>query len=203
MDISNQHPLGVLIIVSLGIFIIIIFIRVWFIKYNQDKIIIFRGVLDEVYNILSELPGEEGASIIVILTWESCRWTSTPHSLFFPLDNYSVNGINGTIIIIIELEDHILLQYIGFALLIIFLGDGGIPIFLNVGTEFPHRRRLTISRRLVSRVSKVFFKNIPIIDGFLLVNYFRELGLAAEYSLFPRAFNLSPDHLSCTKRGKE
>ena len=57
MDISNHHRLGIFVVVSLGIFIIIIFIRIWFISYHQDQIIILRGVLDEADNILGELPG--------------------------------------------------------------------------------------------------------------------------------------------------
>ena len=64
---SNQHRLGILIFFSLGLFIIIIFIRIWFINYHQDKIIILRVVLGEVDDVFSELPGEEGVGIIVLL----------------------------------------------------------------------------------------------------------------------------------------
>ena len=54
--------------------------------------------------------------------------------LLFPLKIYWVDVIYYTIIIILELEAPIFLQGNGFALLIIFLGAGGLPIFLNIGT---------------------------------------------------------------------
>ena len=56
MKISNQHRLGIFIILSLGISIIIILVRIYFINYPQEQIIILRGVIDEVDEILSELP---------------------------------------------------------------------------------------------------------------------------------------------------
>ena len=78
------------------------------------------------------------------------------------------------------MEAPILLQDLGFTLLIIFLCGGGLSIFLNIGTEFPHMRRLTISRRLIKIVPKFLLKNSPIIYGILLVTHFRELGLAVD-----------------------
>ena len=80
--------------------------------------------------------------------------------------------------IILELESPILICELGFALLIIFLGGGGLPIFINVCIELPHMRRLKISRRLVSRLPKVLLKIRPIIDVLTLVTPFRELGIA-------------------------
>ena len=56
MKISNQHRLGIFIILSLGISIIIILVRIYFINYPQEQIIILRGVIDEVDEILSEIP---------------------------------------------------------------------------------------------------------------------------------------------------
>ena len=58
MASSNQHCLGIFIIVFMGLFFIIIFIRRWFINYPQDPIITFRGVLDELDDIFSELTGD-------------------------------------------------------------------------------------------------------------------------------------------------
>ena len=88
-------------------------------------------------------------------------------------------------------------------MLIIFIGGGGIPIFLNVGTELPHRRRLPIYRRPIRRVTKVFLKIIPIIDGIPLVTPFTDLGLAVENFLLLQAFNFGPVTLGFTQRGKE
>ena len=45
---SNQHCLGIFIIFTLGVFIVIIFIMRCFINYPQEKIIILRGVIDEL-----------------------------------------------------------------------------------------------------------------------------------------------------------
>ena len=67
MASSNQRCLGIFIIVSFLFFVIVISIRRWFINYLQDLIIIFMGGLDEVDEILSELPGDEGFSILVFL----------------------------------------------------------------------------------------------------------------------------------------
>ena len=63
----NQHCSGIFVIFTLGIFIVTVLIRRWFINYPQDQIIILRVVFDEVDEILSELPGCEGVRIIVIL----------------------------------------------------------------------------------------------------------------------------------------
>ena len=77
-------------------------------------------------------------------------------------------------------------------MLIILLGISGIPVFINVGTEFPHRRRLNISRRLIRRVPEVFLKISPILDVILLVTPFRDLGLEVEDGLFLQEFNFYP-----------
>ena len=67
MAISNQNCLGSFIVVSLVIFIITIFIKIWFNNYPQYQIIILGVVLDEVGDILSKLPGCEGVIIIILL----------------------------------------------------------------------------------------------------------------------------------------
>ena len=67
VDSYNQHRLSIFIVSSLGLFVIFIFIRIWFINYPQDQIIMLRGVIDEVYEILSELPGSNGFRILVLL----------------------------------------------------------------------------------------------------------------------------------------
>ena len=107
-----------------------------------------------------------------------------PHSFLFSLNIARFNGIDYTIIIILELDSPILIRGLGFAFLIIFLGGGGLPIFINVGTELPHRRRLTIPRRLIRRVTKVLFKIIPAIYGLTRVTLFRDLGIAVEDVIF-------------------
>ena len=63
----NHHCLGILNIVYFGIFIIVILISIWLINYDQEQIFILRGVLDEIDEILSELPGDEGVRIILLL----------------------------------------------------------------------------------------------------------------------------------------
>ena len=67
---------------------------------------------------------------------------------------------------------------------IIFLGGGGLPILLNIGTESPRRRRLPISRRLIRRLPEVFLNISPKIDGIPLVNTFKDLGTCVEHVLF-------------------
>ena len=57
-----------------------------------------------------------------------------PITLFFSLKIDRLDGIDDTIVLILELESPITLQYIVFALLTIFLGGGCLQIFLNVGT---------------------------------------------------------------------
>ena len=107
------------------------------------------------------------------------------------------------IVIILELELHILLWEFGFTLYIIFLGSGGFPIFLNVVIELPQKRRLPIYRRLSRIVTGVLLKIIPIIYGLPPVIPFRYLAIAVDYCLFPQAFNFDPVPLYCTQRGKE
>ena len=87
--------------------------------------------------------------------------------------------------------------------MIIFLGGSGLPIFLNVGTESPHRRRITIFRRLIRRVTRVLLKMIPIIDVLTLVTNFGYLGISVEDYLFLQAFNFGPVPLSFIQHGKE
>ena len=86
---------------------------------------------------------------------------------------------------------------------LIFLGGGGLTIFLNVGTEFPHRSRLLIYRILIRRVTKVFLKISPLIYGIPLVTIFRDHGLSVDYDLFIQASNLGPVPMACTKIVKE
>ena len=57
-----------------------------------------------------------------------------PPLLPFSLDITRVDSIDYTIIIILELDPPIVLQDIDSTLLIIFLGGGGLPIFLNLRT---------------------------------------------------------------------
>ena len=203
IDGSNQHRLGTFVILSLGIFIVIILIRIWFINYPPYQIIILRGVLDEVDEILSELPGDKGVSINVLLPHGMLADDhSPPITYFFPLNIARVDGIGDNIIIILELDDPILLQELDFALLIIFIGGGGLPIFLNIGTEFYHWSRLPISIRLISRLPKVFLKIIPSIDRIPLVTPFRDLGISVDNGLFLWTFKFGTDPLACTQRGK-
>ena len=49
----NQHRLVILIIVSLGVFFVIIFMRRWLINYTQDQVIILRRFFGEIDKILS------------------------------------------------------------------------------------------------------------------------------------------------------
>ena len=67
MAIFNYHRLGILFIISLYIFIIIIFIRVWFVNYPQEQIIILMVALDELDVILSEPSGGKCVRGIIIL----------------------------------------------------------------------------------------------------------------------------------------
>ena len=112
-----------------------IFIGRCFINYPQDQIIILRGVLDEVDDILSTLPGDEDIRILVLPSHGKLAYFR-PHPIpyYFTLHISRFNGIDDTMIIILELESPILLQNIGFTLLIIFLHDGGLPISFNVDT---------------------------------------------------------------------
>ena len=90
------------------------------------------------------------------------------------------------------MDPPVLLQELSLALLIILLGSSGIPVFINVGTELPHRRRLNISRRLIRRVPKVFLEISPILDGIILVTTFRDLGLEVEDGFFLQELNFYP-----------
>ena len=165
----------------MGLFIIIILIRIWFINYTQDQIIILRGAIDEVDEILSELPGDEGVRIIVLLPHERLAYGHpSPVNSLFTLKIPRFYGIYDTIIITIEMEATILLQNLCFYLLTIFLGGGGLLIFLNAVMELLHMRRLPISSIIIRRVTKVLLKMIPIIDGIPLVTPYRDLGLAVE-----------------------
>ena len=163
-----------------------------------------RGVLDEVDEILSELTGDEGVRVIVLLPhWRLAYVHPPPIIFFFPINIYRVDGMYDNIVIILELELHILLWEFGFTLYIIFLGSGGFPIFLNVVIELPQKRRLPIYRRLSRIVTGVLLKIIPIIYGLVLVTTFIYLLLAIEDSIFLLAFNFFPVLMDCTQRGKE
>ena len=60
-----------------------------------------RGVLDEVYDILSELPGEEGARILALLPHRRLEdGHLSPIPYFFSLKIARIYGIDYTIIII-------------------------------------------------------------------------------------------------------
>ena len=90
-------------------------------------------VLDEVYKILSKLPGYKGVRIIEPLPHGRLSDVYSPAiNPFLPLNISRVYGIDDTIIIILELEPPILLHDIGFALFIIFLDGGDLSIFINV-----------------------------------------------------------------------
>ena len=131
---SNQHCLGIFIIFTLGVFIVIIFIMRFFINYPQEKNIILRGVIDDLDEILSELPGDEGVRIIILLPHgRLAGFHPYPITYFFSLNITWDNGIYYTIIIILEMYSPLLLQEIGFALLIIFLGGVGLSMFLSLG----------------------------------------------------------------------
>ena len=163
-----------------------------------------RGVLDEVDEILSELPGGDGFSIIVIIPHGRISdGHPSPIPYFFSLKISMVDGIDYTIIIILELDPPILLQDLGFALLIIFICGNGLPISINLGTELPHKRRMYISRIIISMLPKVFLKISPIIYGLPLVTPFRNLGLTVDNCLFLHTFNFSTVPLVLTRRGEE
>ena len=107
----NQNYLGILIIVSLGILIIIILIRRGFIKYYQYQITILRGVMNEVDEILSELPGEEGVRITFIFPHgRLVDGHPSPITSFLSPNIARLYGIYYTIITTLELEAPILLQ---------------------------------------------------------------------------------------------
>ena len=67
MDSSNQHHLGLFIIALLRLFNVIIFISLSISNDNQDQIIILRGVLDDIDDILSEILGHEGVVVLVVI----------------------------------------------------------------------------------------------------------------------------------------
>ena len=118
----NQNCLGILIMIYLGLLIIIIFIRRWFINYTQDQIIILRGVLDELDEIFSELPGDEGVRILLLHTHgRHADGHPPPFPSFFPLKIAKVYGIDYNIIIILELEAPIIIKQLVIDLLKIFL----------------------------------------------------------------------------------
>ena len=90
----NQNFVSIFIIVSFGIFIIIIFFSRWFINYYQDQTIILRGVLDEVDEIISELPGDEGVRILVLLPHGRLADDNpSPITYLFQLNISRVDGI--------------------------------------------------------------------------------------------------------------
>ena len=91
-------------LVSFGLFIVIIFIRIWFINSPQDQIIILRGVFDEVDEIISELPWDEGVGIVVILPCgRLIDGHPSPITYLFSLNIVGVDGIDDTTITILEL----------------------------------------------------------------------------------------------------
>ena len=126
-----------------------------------------------------------------------------PPSPYFSLNIPKVDVIDNDIIIILELESPILIQYLGFALLTVFLGGGGLSICIIVGIQFTHKSKMPISRRLIRILPKVFFKIIPIIDEFILVNPFRDLGTAIEGGMFLQEFNFGPVPMAYTQGGEE
>ena len=94
VDSSNQHYLGIFVVVSLDIFIIIIFVRMWFINYPKDQIIILRGVFYEVDEILGEFPGDEGVRILVLLPHgRLADGNPSPITYLFQLNISRVDGI--------------------------------------------------------------------------------------------------------------
>ena len=94
VDSSNQHYLGIFVVVSLDIFIIIIFVRMWFINYPKDQIIILRGVFYEVDEILGEFPGDEGVRILVLLPHgRLADGNPSPITYLFQLNIARVDGI--------------------------------------------------------------------------------------------------------------
>ena len=94
MDSSNHHCFLIFIVKYLEIFIIIIFIRIWVINYSKDQIIMLRGVLDEVYDILSELWGYEGVSILLPITHGRLAYGHPyPSPCLFILNISRVDGI--------------------------------------------------------------------------------------------------------------
>ena len=104
MASSDRHCLGIFVLVSLGIFVVIIFIRIWFVNSPQDQIIILRGVFDEVDEILSELLGGEGVGVVVILPCgRLIDGHPSPITYFFSLKIVGVDGIYDTTITILEL----------------------------------------------------------------------------------------------------
>ena len=127
MDSYNQNWVFILVFFPFGIFFSIIFIRRRFIKYSQDQIVIFRGVLDEVYDILSEVQGDELVRILVLLPHvRLVDGHTSPIPSFFSLKITRVDGIDYTIIMILEIEAPIILQELVFSLMTIFIGGGGL-----------------------------------------------------------------------------
>ena len=107
---SNQRRSGVFISNSLRIFVIITLIRRWIINFPQYQIIILRGVLGEVYEVLRERPGGEGVVVLVLLPHgrhADDHKSNIPY--FLPLDISRIDGIYYKVIIILELESPILM----------------------------------------------------------------------------------------------
>ena len=118
----NQNYLGIFIIISLGRLIIIIFIRIWFINYTQDQIIILRGVLDELDEIFSGLPGDQGVRIVLLPTHgKHVDGHPPPITSFFPLKIARVYGIDDNISILLELEAPIIIKQLVIDFLKCFL----------------------------------------------------------------------------------
>ena len=81
------------IVVFFGIFVIIIFIRKWFINYYQDQIVILRVVFDEVDDILSELPWYKGVNIFVPIPYgRLVDGHPYPVTSFFSLNIFRFDG---------------------------------------------------------------------------------------------------------------
>ena len=111
MTISNHIHLGVFIVASLRLFSSIIFIRRFIINYPQNQIIILRGVIDELDEVIRELLGDEGVLFILLLPHGRVSDSHTSYINSFPPFNIvRVYGVYDTIIIILEMEAPILLQ---------------------------------------------------------------------------------------------
>ena len=73
-------------------------------QYPQYQIIILRGVLDEVDDIIIELPGDEGVRILVLLPHRRLADGHPPLILsFFPIKISRFDGIDNNIIITLEI----------------------------------------------------------------------------------------------------
>ena len=107
----NLNCLYIIIIDSLRIFIVIIFSRRCIINDTQVKIIILKGVIYKLDKVISELPGDEGVVVLVLLphgSIEDVHPSSIPS--FLPLNIVRVDGTDDTIIFILELEAPIIIQ---------------------------------------------------------------------------------------------